>query len=341
MRAAVLGLGRIGWCYHVKKIIENDKFELSGVVDPLEERRVEAEREFSTKAYATAEDLLEKDAPDLVVVASPTRFHVPQIIAAMDAGCDVFSDKPLAPDSAEAKKAVEAMRRTGRKLMVYQPHRATPVAAAVKDVLAMDLIGPVYMMKKAMSSYTRRNDWQAFRKNGGGMLNNYGAHGIDQLIYFTESKARKISCAAKTIASLGDAEDVVKAVLETENDIVLDIDINMATSVSFQPLVILGKRGSIFHNTTDNTLEISCFNAEDLESVEAHEELAAAGRKYGSGETIPWKSKTVNVKDYPPVEFYDKCYEYFAEDKAPFVPIEETMEVMRILDACRRDAGIE
>jgi len=84
------------------------------------------------------------------------------------------------------------------------------------------------MIKYARSSYIRRNDWQTQKRYGGGMLNNYGAHAIDQLLYITGSKAADISCRLRRIATLGDADDVVKAVIETDNGIILDIDINMA-----------------------------------------------------------------------------------------------------------------
>ncbi len=69
--------------------------------------------------------------------------------------------------------------------------------------------------------------------------------------------------------------------------------------------------------------------------------LAAEARRYGSGETIPWQERVFPLSDFAPVDFYAKCYEYFAMGKEPFVPVAETREVMRVMDACRRDAGWE
>ena len=68
--------------------------------------------------------------------------------------------------------------------MVYQPHRARVEVVALRDVLAQDLIGPLTMIKRAVSRYVRRDDWQAFSRYGGGMLNNYGAHYIDHKTFF-------------------------------------------------------------------------------------------------------------------------------------------------------------
>ena len=39
------------------------------------------------------------------------------------------------------------------------------------------------------------------------------------------------------------------------------------------------------------------------------------------------------------VDFYEQCYRYYALGEAPFIPVEETREVMRVLDLCRKDAA--
>jgi len=74
------------------------------------------------------------------------------------------------------------------------------------------------------------------------MLNNYGSHYIDRLLYLSGSTAKRITCHLRTIASLGDADDVVKVLIDTENGIILDIDINMASAQPMPVWHILGKR---------------------------------------------------------------------------------------------------
>jgi len=195
------------------------------------------------------------------------------------------------------------------------------------------------MIKLARSAYARRNDWQAFRKYGGGMLNNYGAHYIDQCLYISGSRAKRITCALRTIASLGDADDVVKAVIETENGIILDMDINMASAHPLPTWQVLGERGSLVLDEKHQTWQARFFRSEELADIGIQEGLAAEDRRYGSGETIPWREEVFPLSDFQPIDFYEKCYHYFALDSEPFVPIAETREVIRVLDACRKDAG--
>lgn len=337
LRTAVIGLGRIGWAYHAPSVARHEGFRLAAVVDPLQERLDEAKAEYSAEGYRDHTTMLEATDPDLVVIASPTEFHEEQAVAALRHGSHVFCDKPMAASLSGADNMIAAMRRHGGKLMVYQPHRAGADVVALRHILGEGVIGPIYMVKRANSRYSRRNDWQSLRSHGGGMLNNYGAHYIDQSLYVTASKARKISCALRTVASLGDAEDVVKAVIETESGVILDVDINQAAAHTLRPWQVFGRHGSL--TLEDDAWRARFFDPEELKSLGLQEGLAAEGRDYDSGEDIPWQEKSYPLADYQPVDFYRKCYEYYALDMEPFVPVEETRELMRVLEECRKTAA--
>ena len=339
LRSAVIGLGRIGWQFHAPEVQRNDKYELIAVVDPVEERLTEGVEKFGVKGYSTIEELFENETLDLIIIASPTLFHKSQAIMAMQNGCDVLCDKPPAPALADVDEMIEAMHRYGRKLMVYQPLRFTDDFLALQSIIKSGIIGKPYMMKGAYSAYTRRNDWQAFIKNGGGMLNNYGAHLIDKLLLLSGSKAERIECELRTIATLGDADDVVKALITTENGIILDIDINMATAHEIRAWHIIGECGSIIPNDDKNGYQIRYFEKSELSDITVDGCMAAPERQYESGENIPWKTKEVLYSDFKPIDFYEGAYEYFGRDGAPIVPVEETREVMRVLQECRKSSN--
>ena len=199
LRTVVVGLGRIGWQFHLPQIARHDGFDLAAVVDPLDERRQEADAEYRVPGYTDLQSCVEDMAVDLVVLASPTPMHA-------------------------------AAQRHERRLMIYQPERGSREVVCLQSILAQGLIGEVYLIKHTRTMYTRRNDWQAWRRFGGGMLNNIGAHLIDACLHVARAPAAKITCHLRTIASLGDADDVVKALIETENGVLLDIDINMASA---------------------------------------------------------------------------------------------------------------
>jgi predicted dehydrogenase len=272
------------------------------------------------------------------VLASPTHVHADQAIAAMERGIDVFCDKPIAPTLAETDRMVAAAGHTGRKLMVYQPHRVLSDTRTVRHILDSGVLGDIFMIKRTMAHYTRRNDWQAFTQYGGGMLNNYGAHAIDGLLYLTGARAADIRCELRRIATRGDADDVVKALIRLDSGVLLDLEINMACAVPVPAWTVLGSRGSAILQDGE-TFTVHYYDLADLPDLPTQDGLAAAKRQYGNDEVIPWRTLAFPLADFPAGDYYAHCYDYFALNKAPFVPLAETRELMRVIDACRQSAG--
>jgi hypothetical protein len=86
--------------------------------------------------------------------------------------------------------------------------------------------------------------------------------------------------------------------------------------------------------------KIKYYKEEELRDVELKIGLAAPGRSYRNvDDEIIWYEEELKVADFVPINFYDKCYEYYALDKAPFVPVEQTREVLRVMKECREIAG--
>ena len=343
LKTVVSGLGRIGWQFHIPSICAHAGFELVGVSDPVEERLQEAKDAFGVNCYTDYFKMVDAEKPDLVVICSPTHVHAEQAIYAMEKGHDVFLDKPMARDLEEAQKIADVSRRTGKKLMLYQPHRASAPSQVLKKLLDSGVIGDVFLMKLANLSFVFRNDWQAFKKYGGGMLNNYGAHEIDRALFFTRSHAEKISGAMARIASLGDADDFVKILMETKNGVNVDIEVNMACAIEFSRTMVYGTNGAISFgwDSEGPHFKVRHFDPKDKDSIPLNESLAAPGRKYmGEGSSpTSWKEELHRITNDDAINFYDKCYEFYVMGKEPFVPLGDTLAVMRIMNECRKYAN--
>jgi hypothetical protein len=119
--------------------------------------------------------------------------------------------------------------------------------------------------------------------------------------------------------------------------VILDVDINMATAHKMPSFHVLGKYGSAVLEA--GVWNVKYYDPAELEDVAIQDALAAPGRSYTSGEVIPWQETTVRVDEFTSVNFYDKCYEFFAQDGEPYVTIDQSRELMRVLEACRKDAA--
>lgn len=336
LKTAVVGLGRIGWLYHIPEIMSHDGFELVCVCDPVDERLKEASGKYNVNTYQEIDSMFEAESVDLVVIASPTKFHLSQTLKAFESGCDVFCEKPVVIEAQQMKAIAAGMEKYRRKFMAYQPHRAGDDIQCLKDILRLDLIGKPYMMKRTRVDYTRRNDWQALKKFGGGMLNNYGSHFIDQALDLVGTDITRVYYTERKIASLGDAEDVVKVVLETGDGFVVDIDINMGCAVDVQPWIVMGECGAASLNVEGNSWYVRYFKPSELTQGQVQKTLAAENRDYFNAEKIKWYDKEISLSDYKPLDYYQSCYDYFAMDKAPLVSCEQTSKLVDILCQCRQ-----
>ena len=342
LKTAVVGLGRIGWQFHSPAITKHtQQFSLAAVVDVSQERLVEARETYGVPGYTDIAEMIRAEKPDLVVIASPTHLHREHACTAMEMGVDVFLDKPMAQDYETALEIAQCARETGRKLMVYQPHRAKPVVNQLRGIINSGKLGRLVALQLSSQQYTRRADWQAFQKYGGGMLNNYGAHFIDVLLYLSQDRVKRLFCVKDVVATLGDADDVARVMLQTEKGITLDLDISQAAAISKPMWAIYGQYGAVMSQTDAQGSMQLClrwYDPENMPKLEASEDLAAKNRKYSNDAPIPWVTEEILIDPAAEVDFYEKAYEYYAEDKAPYVPIEETLYVMDLIRRCHADA---
>lgn len=339
LKTAVVGLGRIGWRVHIPEILAKpDRFTLVAVVDVSQERLEEAKAAYGVNGYNDISAMVAAEKPDLVVIASPTHLHCEHACTAMQLGCDVFLDKPMAQDYETACEIARCAQQTGRKLMVFQPHRAFAGTNQAMELIATGKIGQLKSIRIVNMNYIRRDDWQAFKKFGGGMLNNYGAHFIDKALYMLKDKVNKVYCFTDTVATMGDADDVARILMRTEKGIRIDVDINQAAALTDNDFVAYGTCGAICSEVSEEGVRqfrLRYYDPNAIPKPAASEHLAAANRQYSNDVELPWVEEVIAEDAGYAIDFYGKVYDYFGKGEEPFVPVEQTIYLMRILKHCR------
>ena len=92
------------------------------------------------KMYGAEEfdQMLKEQQPDYVIVTSIDRTHHKYIIKAMEAGCDVISEKPMTIDENKCQEIIDTIKRTGRKLRVTFNYRYAPHSSKVRELIMKD-----------------------------------------------------------------------------------------------------------------------------------------------------------------------------------------------------------
>jgi predicted dehydrogenase len=118
--------------------------ELVAVVSPSVVTSVEAELEArGVRVYRTWEALYEKEQGRVDLVTIPCGIHLHQILSvkALEAGYDVYCEKPAAGTLAEVRLMQAAQKATGRNLVIGYQHQFSPVTQRIKTIVLSGELG--------------------------------------------------------------------------------------------------------------------------------------------------------------------------------------------------------
>jgi predicted dehydrogenase len=338
IRYAVVGLGRAGWGIHVHQLRARSDARLVAVVDPVAARRDEAVAEFQCRAYPTLAELLGLAGDvDVIVIATPSADHAGDAIAALRAGSHVVVEKPMATSLADADAMIRTADETATRLFVHQNYRLYPEFQHLKETVDSGLIGRLYHVRNYISTFNRRNDWQTLARNGGGQLNNTAVHFLDQVLQLLPGRVTAVTGDLRRIASAGDVEDHVKALIRTDAGATADIEISTAQNIAL-PLpkwVLCGTCGTLTSDGTRTTIRwFDPAAAPPLKVIDG----PAADRKYGNADTLPWQERTIDLAPPPHGAFYDHVAAVLAGREAMRVTPQSVREVMRVMELIRASA---
>jgi predicted dehydrogenase len=165
-RVGLIGCGWYGKC-DLFRLIQVAPVEVVSLCDVDQKMLAEAadmvaERQASKKKPRTYGDyrkmLAEKDL-DIVLIGTPDHWHALPMIAAVEAGADVYVQKPISVDVAEGRAMVAAARKHKRVVQVGTQRRSTPhLVEARKKVVKEGLLGKVGLVEICCYYHMRNND---------------------------------------------------------------------------------------------------------------------------------------------------------------------------------------
>ncbi|GAB3409096.1 Gfo/Idh/MocA family oxidoreductase [Flindersiella endophytica] len=169
-RAELVGLCDIN---QARMDFYNAEFSTDHGVDPVPT--------FHAEQFA---DMIAKQSVDTVIVTSMDRTHDHYIVAGLENGCDVISEKPLTTDAAKCQRILDAQATTGRNLTVSFNYRYAPRNSKVKELLQSGAIGDIISVHfewlldtRHGADYFRR--WHRDKRNSGGLMIHKASHHFD------------------------------------------------------------------------------------------------------------------------------------------------------------------
>jgi predicted dehydrogenase len=164
-RVALLGCGWYGTS-DLLRLIQVAPVEVVALCDPDRKflgatGELVCQRQKLSKApagYTDYRELLREQKPDLVLIGTPDHWHALQMIAAVEAGADVYVQKPISLDVLEGEAMVAAARKHNRVVQVGTQRKSTPhLIEAKRKVVEAGLLGKVAHVDMCCYFHMRAN----------------------------------------------------------------------------------------------------------------------------------------------------------------------------------------
>ena len=223
LKVGVIGLGFFG-SRHARIYADHPAADLIAVCDSDPERTALVAGETGAQGFNDLRALLALPGLDAVSICLPDRHHEEAAVAAAEAGKAILLEKPLAHDSATARRIVAAVEKNDVRFMVGHILRFDPRYVQTFHASAPEKLGtPIHLRAK-------RNGIRATAKRLGSsssILFYMGVHDVDAMQWIARSRINRVYAQKVELLGTGN-EDALYAVVNFENGAIGNIDYSWA-----------------------------------------------------------------------------------------------------------------
>jgi len=185
-----------------------------------------ASRHQVPKWYNNADELLGNESINSVYIATPPSTHLEYTIRALEAGKNVYLEKPMALSYKQAKKIVAAVEKYNSKFTLAHYRRQLPAFLKVRQLLESEAIGEVRFadiqvlqpLKSGLVADSETN-WRVDPAiSGGGYFHDLAPHQIDLMCYFFGPYDNALGFSASQDNSYK-ADDIVNGIISFQNGV--------------------------------------------------------------------------------------------------------------------------
>jgi len=298
LKAGIIGLGKMGLS-HAAIVNPHPLVEMVAVCD-TSSLVLDAFRKFTrVRVYDDYVKMMDSEALDFVVIATPTKLHYKIVKYALGKGIHTFCEKPFSLTLKEGAELVALAEKYGLVNQVGYHNHFIGTFRELKRLLGLEILGDlVHFSGEAYGPVVTKakgGTWRSDPEEGGGCLFDYASHVINLIQEIIGKPVKVEGSKLKKIYSK-EVEDAVYSILTLENGLSGILSVNwsdetyrkMSTS-----LTVIGKKGKIICDATE---------------VKIYLKDANQSEKLDKGWTIKYITELAI-----PVNFYLRGEEYSAQ----------------------------
>ena len=284
----------------------------------IEKAQAFAERWNIAKAYGSYEEMVADNDIDLVYIATPHSHHYPHAMLALNAGKHVLVEKAFTANAAEAQELTDTARKKGLFITEAIWTRYMPLSHKVKELMESGVIGEPRLLTATLC-YMMEFKERILRPDlCGGALLDLGVYCLNfARMYFGTDIVKTVSNV-----QLGETG------MDMQECISLSYADGKMANLQAGTLCLNDRQGII--NGTEGYIRVDNINCPHVVEVYRDYELVA---RYEKPEDM------VNGYEYQVYECR-RCIEA-GLNESPMMPHEETLSIMRQMDALRKEWGVK
>lgn len=330
LRVGIVGFGVSGAVFHGPLVDATPGLDISCVVTGNRDRARAARARYPDASISESVDELWGQA-DLVVIATPNRFHKDLALEAIDRGMPVVIDKPIASSVTEARELIDA----GGKVSVFQNRRWDGDFMTVRELVENRRLGEILRFESRFERFrpevsdTWRESGDA--ADGGGQLADLGSHLIDQALLLF-GPPRSIYAEVDLRRPGAKADDDAFVALEHAGGERSHLWMGKAAPLAGPRMRISGLKGGV------------AIDGLDPQEGQLGEGISPGMPGYGEREPgrIVAEDGTMSSLPMKPGaygEFYSGVAAWLMDDEPPPVDPEDSLRVLRVIEAARSSAA--
>ncbi len=251
IKCAVVGYGSafaMG-AFHCSQIKNTEGLELVAVAEPVKQRRDEAHEREGVPVFASLTELLKKSDCQMVTIVTPHDTHCPLVVESLEGGRHTITEKVMCINTAEADMMIKAAKKARKMFSVFQNRRWDTDYVTVRRVIDSGMLGEVFDIESSIGGYGPQGGWRGVKKHGGGMLFDWGAHLVDQVVQMVPAKPVRVYATMEYRVWPTDTETLALVHVSFANGCEAHVDVGGISRIEKQRWLVRGEIGALSKRT--------------------------------------------------------------------------------------------
>ncbi len=310
MKYALIGCGRIA-TNHIKAVL-NNRLDFVAVCDIVPQQmenllaKHELNQDESIHRYTDYKEMIEKEQPELVGIATESGVHAEIALYCIDHGVNVIVEKPMAMSIEDADEIIRRSQEKGVKVSACHQNRFNVAVQQMRKAVEAGRFGKlshgsIHVRWNRNQDYYDQAKWRGTWAQDGGALMNQCIHGIDLLRWMMGEEIEEVyGVTRQQFHHYLEAEDIGMAVVKFKNGAVATIEgtTNVYPKNLEETLYLFGENGTVkLGGKSTNNIDVWDFADESEEDQKNKGLEEATSNVYGNGHTSLYADMIDAVKN--------------------------------------------